>query len=178
MKGISLDSLVEEKMSGASSSAQELNAKIAGLRQELDEARKKRQALMEELQKLVNNSARATSIDDELKRLNARRVSLSQQHDQLTDKRKSEGRSLDAARRRARLDVLREADIICSTLAGSGHEILEQFDFEMVIIDEAAQAIELSSLIPLKYNCKRCIMVGDPQQLPPTVISQEVRRVS
>jgi senataxin len=44
----------------------------------------------------------------------------------------------------------------------------------MVVIDEAAQSIELSSLIPLKFNCTRCVMVGDPQQLPPTVISQDV----
>ena len=62
--------------------------------------------------------------------------------------------------RRFRAEVLQEADVICTTLAGSGHEILEPFDFEMVIIDEAAQAIELSSLIPLKYRCNRCVMVG------------------
>jgi senataxin len=30
----------------------------------------------------------------------------------------------------------------------------------MIIIDEAAQAIELSSLIPLKYDVTRCVMVG------------------
>ena len=36
----------------------------------------------------------------------------------------------------------------------------EEFDFELVIIDEAAQAIELSSLIPMKYRCRTCIMVG------------------
>jgi senataxin len=44
----------------------------------------------------------------------------------------------------------------------------------MVIIDEASQAIELSALIPLKYQPKHTILVGDPQQLPPTVLSQEV----
>jgi senataxin len=36
----------------------------------------------------------------------------------------------------------------------------------MVIIDEAAQAIELSSLIPLKYRTKRCIMVGGMSTFP------------
>jgi len=58
------------------------------------------------------------------------------------------------------MEVLQEADVICSTLSGAGHETLEQLDFEMVIIDEAAQSIELSSLIPLKFRCQRCIMVG------------------
>jgi len=37
---------------------------------------------------------------------------------------------------------------------------LEQLDFEIIVIDEAAQAIELSSLIPLRYHCRSCIMVG------------------
>ncbi|EIC06663.1 tRNA-splicing endonuclease, putative, partial [Microbacterium laevaniformans OR221] len=40
-------------------------------------------------------------------------------------------------------------------------------EFETVIIDEAAQSIELSALIPLKYGCSKCILVGDPKQLPP-----------
>ena len=42
---------------------------------------------------------------------------------------------------------------------------------------EAAQAIELSTLIPLRYGCKRCILVGDPKQLPPTVISPKAERL-
>ena len=43
-----------------------------------------------------------------------------------------------------------------------------------LVIDEAAQAIELSSLIPLRSSTTQCVMVGDPQQLPPTVISPDV----
>ena len=31
---------------------------------------------------------------------------------------------------------------------------------------------QCSCLIPLKYGAKKCIMVGDPNQLPPTVLSQ------
>ncbi|KAG7117158.1 Helicase SEN1 like protein [Verticillium longisporum] len=49
-------------------------------------------------------------------------------------------------------------------------------DFETVIIDEAAQCVELSALIPLKYGCTKCILVGDPKQLPPTVLSQSAAR--
>ena len=78
------------------------------------------------------------------------------------------------SKQKTRQEILTQADIICCTLSGSGHEMLSDIDFDMVIIDEAAQSIELSSLIPLKYGCNRCIMVGDPQQLPPTVLSQEV----
>jgi senataxin len=46
-------------------------------------------------------------------------------------------------------------------------------EFETVIIDEAAQCVEASALIPLKYGCAKCILVGDPKQLPPTVLSKE-----
>ncbi|CAG8446360.1 8727_t:CDS:2 [Acaulospora morrowiae] len=72
----------------------------------------------------------------------------------------------------AKQEILSSADIICSTLTGSGHEILNIFnEFDTVIIDEAAQAVELNTLIPLKFNPRRCVLVGDPNQLPPTVLS-------
>jgi hypothetical protein len=33
----------------------------------------------------------------------------------------------------------------------------------------------MSSLIPLQYGAKKCILVGDPNQLPPTVLSQHAQ---
>ena len=39
------------------------------------------------------------------------------------------------------------------------------------MIDESGQAVEISSLIPLIYGCKRLILIGDPKQLPATVFS-------
>ena len=104
--------------------------------------------------------AKSTALDEEIKRLNYRRVTIIQKLDRLRDQQKSDNRTLDAVRRKLRMDVLTEADVICATLSGSGHDVLEALEFEMIIIDEAAQAIELSSLIPLKYNVTRCVMVG------------------
>jgi len=49
------------------------------------------------------------------------------------------------------------------------------FKFDAVIIDEAAQAVEPSSLIPLKYNSALVVMVGDPCQLPATVFSKTAK---
>jgi senataxin len=46
--------------------------------------------------------------------------------------------------------------------------------FDAVVIDEAAQALEPATLIPLqllKSRGTKCIMVGDPKQLPATVLS-------
>eukprot|EP00166_Cyanidium_caldarium_P003749 ctg_3658.g606 len=43
--------------------------------------------------------------------------------------------------------------------------------FPQVVLDEAAQATEVSALIPLQYGCERCVLVGDPRQLSATVFS-------
>ena len=79
-------------------------------------------------------------------------------------------------RHRLRAHVLEQAEIVCATLAGAGQEALYGHTFETVVIDEAVQAAELSALIPLRYECTRCILVGDPKQLPPTVLSQDAER--
>ena len=49
--------------------------------------------------------------------------------------------------------------------------------FDTVLIDEAAQAVECSTLIPLKYNAPRLVLVGDPKQLPATVLSNEAQKL-
>ncbi|XP_008543227.1 probable helicase senataxin [Microplitis demolitor] len=43
------------------------------------------------------------------------------------------------------------------------------------IIDEAAQATELLTLVPLMFDIERLVLVGDPQQLPPTILSQKAK---
>lgn len=70
--------------------------------------------------------------------------------------------------------ILKKAEIVCSTLSGSASGVLTHghIDFKTVIIDEAAQAVELETLIPLQYRCEQCIMIGDPQQLPATVFAK------
>lgn len=85
----------------------------------------------------------------------------------------------DLAFRQEQNNVLQNAQVVLATLSASAHPLLASIGiaFETVIIDEAAQCIELSALIPLRYGCKQCIMVGDPNQLPPTVISQTASRL-
>ncbi|CAO3630759.1 unnamed protein product [Cunninghamella blakesleeana] len=89
-------------------------------------------------------------------------------------------RDIESSKLRVRQKIIGECDVVCATLSGSGHGILAEMGltFDTVIVDEAAQAVEISNLIPLKYDCKRCILVGDPNQLPPTVISILASRYS
>lgn len=76
---------------------------------------------------------------------------------------------------KAKASVLKDAQIVCSTLSVAGSadlRLIGEAKFETVVIDEASQAIELSTLIPLQMGCCRLILVGDHKQLPATVFSK------
>ncbi|KAL3238211.1 DNA/RNA helicase SEN1 [Nakaseomyces bracarensis] len=98
---------------------------------------------------------------------------LGREKDEMREQNAINYRNRDLDRRNAQAHVLASSDIICSTLSGSAHDVLATLGirFETVIVDEACQCTELSAIIPLRYGGKRCIMVGDPNQLPPTVLS-------
>ncbi|BAM41828.1 tRNA-splicing endonuclease [Theileria orientalis strain Shintoku] len=72
------------------------------------------------------------------------------------------------------MDILLNSEIVCSTLSGCGSRELYGLIncFDTLIIDEATQAVELSTLIPFNLGCKRAILVGDPCQLSATVCSK------
>lgn len=110
--------------------------------------------------------------------LKRKKQQLSTQIDSARDNGSMVARDAELTRRRIQQDILESAHVICATLSGSGHEMFQHLniEFETVVIDEAAQSVELSALIPLKYGCSKCILVGDPKQLPPTVLSREAAR--
>lgn len=93
-------------------------------------------------------------------------------------------------KQKLRKSILKEAQIVVTTLSGCGGDLYsvcaeslaahkfgspsEDNLFDAVVIDEAAQALEPATLIPLqllKSRGTKCIMVGDPKQLPATVLS-------
>lgn len=65
-----------------------------------------------------------------------------------------------------------------SLTTGAGSELLSRTGlmFSCLVIDEAAQCVELDTLVPLKYSQSKCVLVGDPQQLPATVLSETAKR--
>jgi senataxin len=66
---------------------------------------------------------------------------------------------------------LNQASIVCGTLSSSGlSQVCDSLPFHTCVVDEAAQSVELSTLIPLRLGVKKLVLVGDPQQLPATVI--------
>ncbi|RAH79762.1 tRNA-splicing endonuclease [Aspergillus japonicus CBS 114.51] len=135
-------------------------------------------AFKETRAKIDQCRAQGLPVPEELEReselYKKKKTQLSQEIDNARDKNHSAARDADLNRRRIQQEIIDGAHVICATLSGSGHEMFQNLsiEFETVVIDEAAQSIELSALIPLKYGCSKCILVGDPKQLPPTVLSK------
>ena len=71
--------------------------------------------------------------------------------------------------------VLDSAQVIVCTLVGAAASVLGERRFTTCIIDEAAQALEPASWIPI-LRANRVVLAGDPYQLPPTVKSKEAER--
>ena len=74
-------------------------------------------------------------------------------------------------------DVIRTSKVHLATLHGSGGRELFGKSWDVVIIDEASQALEAQSWIPL-VNAKKLILAGDHLQLPPTVKSAVKGKIS
>jgi len=175
----------------------ELVNKRMGKSEKDNNPREKTQALIQEFQKInaeFNASRDAlnkqeegakerskeemTKLQDEFHHLRRRKNELSIQIDNSKDAENAAGRTADLERRKVQQAVLDDSHVICATLSGSGHEMFQSLniEFETVVVDEAAQCVEMSALIPLKYGCAKAILVGDPKQLPPTVFSKEAAK--
>lgn len=63
-----------------------------------------------------------------------------------------------------------ESKVVLATLHGAGGFQLRNESFDVLIIDEASQALEAQCWIPL-LSAKKLILAGDHLQLPPTIKS-------
>lgn len=132
-----------------------------------------------QLQRLVEEQAKlreAIRAFHANKTENSNRKELSRLHTKSTEcfgrirRMREELRNLEST---LTLTLLSKASIIACTLskAGSGMFASLPRGFDALVIDEAAQAVELSALIPIRERVARVILVGDPKQLPATVKS-------
>ena len=71
--------------------------------------------------------------------------------------------------------ILDGAQVITATLVGTANRVLEKRRFRTVVIDEAAQAMEPATWIPVT-KASKVVMTGDPFQLPPTIKSAEAKQ--
>ena len=74
--------------------------------------------------------------------------------------------------------ILSSAKVVLCTLNSAGSKLLRRIvpgKFDTVIIDEAGQCTEAETYIAFSFpGIKRIVMIGDPKQLPATVVDVDV----
>ncbi|RVX71164.1 hypothetical protein B0A52_03530 [Exophiala mesophila] len=177
VKDVTLEELVNAKLQTAAPKGP--NEDIHSIMMEHKAASEELNSLRDRISEQRRDGKVVSPTDEQLMDgLKRKKNALSTQIDNMREKQNTASRDMELSRKRIQQEVLDSAQVLCATLSGSGHEIFQSLnvEFETVIIDEAAQSIELSALIPLKYGCSKCILVGDPKQLPPTVLSRQAAK--
>uniref|UniRef100_A0A8C4W2S5 Senataxin n=2 Tax=Gopherus evgoodei TaxID=1825980 RepID=A0A8C4W2S5_9SAUR len=162
----SLDSQVSHRMNrGQPGRDQDIHKKKETLDRQLDSLSRQRAV------DRCDKRQKSQKLDEEIARLSKERQQLTSQL------RKVGGRPQEV-----QASIILESHIICCTLSTSGGFLLESAfrrqgldPFSCVIVDEAGQSCEVETLIPLTHRCSKLVLVGDPKQLPPTVISMKAQ---
>ncbi len=81
--------------------------------------------------------------------------------------REREGRCVD--------NLVQGSKVVLATLHGAGGFQLRAQEFDVVVIDEASQALEAQCWVPL-LRAKKVVLAGDHLQLPPTVKSSNSKK--
>ena len=120
-----------------------------------------------ELRAAIERYAKAQMVPQKVKKQLQNRITT------LKAKLKASVRAGTKHRKASEANILRQANVLLATNAGAGIETIQKLPpFDLVIIDEAAQASEPLSWIPMVRG-KRAILIGDPCQLAPVIRSQE-----
>ena len=75
------------------------------------------------------------------------------------------------------IDIVSQAIIVFSTVDSSCQRAVMKKDFQVAIIDEAAQLVESRICMVLFNNLQCLVLAGDNKQLPPTVISSLAKKM-
>ncbi|KAF2288082.1 hypothetical protein GH714_004319 [Hevea brasiliensis] len=139
----------------ASKSLSEIvNSKLATFRMEFE---RKKSDLRKDLRHCLEDDSLAAGIRQLLKQL---------------------GKTLKKEEKETVKEVLSSAQVVLATNTGAADPLIRRLDtFDLVVIDEAGQAIEPSSWIPILQG-RRCILAGDQCQLAPVILSKKPWRVA
>ncbi|EKD14583.1 uncharacterized protein L3040_000105 [Drepanopeziza brunnea f. sp. 'multigermtubi'] len=179
VKDVMLDELVQKKLDGNSGEKDKINADREKLHTDAAQIKEKLNVIRPQMDKARtdNDVIEERKLRQQFDQLKRQQAMIGSKIDEDKQSGNTYARQNEINRQRFQQEIIDGAHVLCSTLSGSGHDMLRKLnvEFETVIIDEAAQCIELSALIPLKYGCSKCILVGDPEQLPPTVLSRSAQ---
>eukprot|EP00268_Persea_americana_P011400 TRINITY_DN14825_c0_g1_i5.p1 TRINITY_DN14825_c0_g1~~TRINITY_DN14825_c0_g1_i5.p1 ORF type:complete len:925 (+),score=190.39 TRINITY_DN14825_c0_g1_i5:232-3006(+) len=126
-----------------------VNEKLATFRKEFE---RKKADLRKDLRHCLKDDSLAAGIRQLLKQL---------------------GKTLKRKERDTVKEVLSGAQVVLATNTGAADPYIRRLDnFDLVVVDEAGQAIEPSCWIPILQG-KRCILAGDHCQLAPVILSRK-----
>jgi regulator of nonsense transcripts 1 len=96
--------------------------------------------------------------------------------EELGDLSEKEDKQLKDLKRQAEDEILKNAEVICTTCVAAFDRRLKNFRFPQVLIDEATQATEPETLIPILRGAKHVILVGDHCQLGPVIMCKKAAK--
>jgi len=125
----------------------------------------------------ADNSSLANDVRKEMKTLNSKLLKAKDKRTRGDIRRELRmlGKEERQRQQQAVADVIKDSSVILTTLTGALTRQLRDTTFDVVIIDEAAQALEIACWIALLKG-RRCILAGDHLQLSPTVQSPEAEK--
>ncbi|KAG0596165.1 hypothetical protein M758_UG230200 [Ceratodon purpureus] len=125
----------------------------------------------------ADNSNLANDVRKEMKVLNNKLLKAKDRRTRGDIRRelRSLGKEERQRQQQAVADVIKDSAIVLTTLTGALTRQLRDTTFDIVIIDEAAQALEIACWIALLKG-RRCVLAGDHLQLSPTVLSPEAEK--
>ncbi|XP_046463247.1 uncharacterized protein LOC124209338 isoform X2 [Daphnia pulex] len=188
VQNISLDKLTENiqradaatRISPESGKLQTLCEELKSLRQEMNNLitllrTPSKMGLLDEAEKEMHGS-RLEQINDQIEVVNRSYDESLETHFQYFNSKKE--------RPGIRKHLLSHAQIICSTLNSCRSREMEELFLEhqgsspflCCILDEASQCTEPESITPLAFGITKLILIGDPKQLPATVLSKVAQK--
>lgn len=154
----------------------------------LTEVKKKHTARMRDLENQLSDcdieitNLRYSKRDKEIPKVEAKiaRLVKELENTKATEEVSARREVSEASKRHLRFELVKNADVILTTLNSCQRHPLDALfkkenadvSFHCVIVDEASQCCEPELLMPLCYKISKMILIGDPMQLPATVISR------
>lgn len=167
-----LDALIEENEKYQES--QEVREKAFELKDKQDDlqhpsGRWRRGMSNEQIKKAAEEGRGSRGVPEEKIREMAKWLEIQEEANELFEKS-------DKLEDKAVEEILESMDVVLTTNSTAGSELMQEKEFDLLVIDEATQATEPSCMIPITKTSK-VVMAGDHRQLPPTVKSQEAREL-
>lgn len=107
-----------------------------------------------------------TAMESQLRKTRDKAVRFNLRRDLKANRKEIRQREQNVVR-----ELVKQSDVVFATNVGAASKLLKDVTFDLVVIDEAAQALEASCWIPI-IKAKRCVLAGDHLQLPPTIKSK------